>query len=100
MLNQRYDTPEKLSGTDAEVIQWRKLVVTRHYGGRDAPFDYRNPDGLAPDAVLRVALVSGRPQVVVERDEVERRADPRDRRDDMEPAEEQIAPAPPVVAER
>ena len=51
MLNQRYDTPEKLSGTDAEVIQWRRLVVTKHYGGRDAPFEYRNPDGLAPDAV-------------------------------------------------
>jgi phenylpropionate dioxygenase-like ring-hydroxylating dioxygenase large terminal subunit len=51
MLNQRYDTPEKLSGTDAEVIQWRRLVVTRHFGGRRAPFDYRNPDGLAPEAV-------------------------------------------------
>ena len=51
MLNQRYDTPEKLSGTDAEVIQWRRLVVTKQYGGRDAAFDYKNPDGLAPDAV-------------------------------------------------
>src|SRR5207249_3994958 len=37
MLHQRYDTPEKLSATDAEVIQWRRLVVTKHYGGRDAP---------------------------------------------------------------
>jgi hypothetical protein len=51
MINQRYDTPEKLSGTDAEVIQWRKLVVTKHYGGRDAAFEYRNPDDLSPDAV-------------------------------------------------
>ncbi|HYE89358.1 MAG TPA: hypothetical protein VEA38_00005, partial [Terriglobales bacterium] len=51
MLNQRYDTPEKLSGTDAEVIQWRKLVVTRHFGGRDAPFEYKNPNGWAPDEV-------------------------------------------------
>jgi beta-lactamase class D len=51
MINQRYDTPEKLSGTDAEVIQWRKLVVTKHYGGREAPFEYRNPDDLPPDAV-------------------------------------------------
>ena len=51
MLNQRYDTPEKLSGTDAEVIQWRRLVVTKHFGGRDAPFEYQNPDGLDPDAV-------------------------------------------------
>jgi hypothetical protein len=51
MLHQRYDTPEKLSGTDAEVIQWRRLVVTKHFGGRNAPFEYRNPDGLDPDAV-------------------------------------------------
>lgn len=26
MVSQRYDTPEKLSGTDAEIIQWRKLL--------------------------------------------------------------------------
>jgi phenylpropionate dioxygenase-like ring-hydroxylating dioxygenase large terminal subunit len=51
MLDQRYDTPEKLSGTDAEVIQWRRLVVTKHFGGRDAPFEYKNPDGMAPDQV-------------------------------------------------
>jgi len=51
MLNQRYDTPEKLSGTDAEVIAWRRLVVTKHHGGRRAPFEYRNPDGLEPDRV-------------------------------------------------
>jgi len=51
MINQRYDTPEKLSSTDAEVIQWRRLVVTRHFGGRDAPFEYKNPDGLDPHAV-------------------------------------------------
>jgi phenylpropionate dioxygenase-like ring-hydroxylating dioxygenase large terminal subunit len=51
MLHQRYDTPEKLSGTDAEVIQWRRLVVTKHFGGRDAPFEYKNPDGLTPEEV-------------------------------------------------
>ena len=51
MLDQRYDAPEKLSGTDAEVIQWRRLVVTKHFGGRDAPYEYRNPDGIAPDQV-------------------------------------------------
>jgi hypothetical protein len=33
------------------VIQWRRLVVTKHFGGRDAPFEYRNPDDLPPDAV-------------------------------------------------
>ena len=42
MLNLRYDTPEKLSVTDAEVVQWRRLVVTKHYGGRDHPFSYEN----------------------------------------------------------
>lgn len=51
MINQQFDWPEKLSGTDAEIIQWRKLVVTKQFGGRNAPFDFRNPDGLAPDAV-------------------------------------------------
>ena len=51
MLRQRYDTPEKLSATDAEVIQWRRLVVTKHLGGRHARFEYRNPDGLVPEAV-------------------------------------------------
>ena len=49
MRNQRYDWPEKLSGTDAEVVQWRKLVVTKHFGGRNAPFDFRSTDGLSPD---------------------------------------------------
>jgi hypothetical protein len=51
MLNQRYDSPEKLSGTDAEVIAWRRLVVTKQHGGRNAPFEYRNPDGLDPSNV-------------------------------------------------
>src|SRR5258708_36999435 len=51
MLDQRYDTPEKLSGTDAEVIQWPRLVVAKHFGGRRAPPQYRNPDGLPPAPV-------------------------------------------------
>ena len=38
MPNQRWDTPEMLSHTDFGVIQWRRLVVTKHFGGRDAPF--------------------------------------------------------------
>ena len=25
--------------------------MTKHFGGRDAPFEYRNPDDLSPDAV-------------------------------------------------
>jgi phenylpropionate dioxygenase-like ring-hydroxylating dioxygenase large terminal subunit len=44
MLHQSFDSPEKLSGTDAEVVQWRKLVVTKHYGGRDYPFDFKDVD--------------------------------------------------------
>lgn len=43
MENQRYDWPEKLSGTDAEVVQWRRLVVTKHFGGRNAEFDHSLP---------------------------------------------------------
>jgi phenylpropionate dioxygenase-like ring-hydroxylating dioxygenase large terminal subunit len=39
MENQRFDWKEKLSGTDAEVIQWRRLVVTKHFGGRAAKFE-------------------------------------------------------------
>ena len=39
MEHQRFDWKEKLSGTDAEVIQWRRLVVTKHFGGRAAEFE-------------------------------------------------------------
>ena len=35
MLNLDYSTPEKLSVTDAEVVQWRRFVVTKYFGGRD-----------------------------------------------------------------
>jgi hypothetical protein len=34
MVPQRYDTPEKLSGTDAEIIQWRKLLQRVAIEGR------------------------------------------------------------------
>lgn len=44
MLNLDYSTPEKLSVTDAEVVQWRRFVVTKYFGGRDAPFEYKNPE--------------------------------------------------------
>ncbi|HXG23485.1 MAG TPA: aromatic ring-hydroxylating dioxygenase subunit alpha [Chthonomonadales bacterium] len=40
MINQRYDTPEMLSVTDAEIVQWRRLVVTKHLGGRNAKFRF------------------------------------------------------------
>ena len=49
MLNQRYDWPEKLSGTDAEVIQWRKLIVTKHFGGRNARFEAKNMAEVDPN---------------------------------------------------
>ena len=48
MENQRYDWPEKLSGTDAEVVQWRRLVVTKHFGGRSAKFEYRTAEEDSP----------------------------------------------------
>jgi phenylpropionate dioxygenase-like ring-hydroxylating dioxygenase large terminal subunit len=40
MLNQRWDAPEALSVTDTEVMWWRRLVVTKHLGGRDAGFHF------------------------------------------------------------
>jgi phenylpropionate dioxygenase-like ring-hydroxylating dioxygenase large terminal subunit len=60
MLNLRYDTPEKLSVTDAEVIQWRKLVVTKHFGGREYPFEYENKEAGVPvdEEVMAVAVAS------------------------------------------
>jgi hypothetical protein len=36
MPNQRWDTPEMLSPHDVELIHWRRLLVTKHLGGRDA----------------------------------------------------------------
>jgi phenylpropionate dioxygenase-like ring-hydroxylating dioxygenase large terminal subunit len=50
MLNQLFDAPEKLSGTDAEIVQWRKLIVTKHFGGRNHPFEYANPEPLEQTA--------------------------------------------------
>ena len=47
---------------------------------------------LAADALLPVQLALRLPEVVVERDEVERRSDPDDRRGDVEPAEDQVEP--------
>src|SRR5262249_41103494 len=41
---------------------------------------------LSADPALRVLLLGRRPQVVVERDEVERRSDPDDRGDDVQEA--------------
>lgn len=59
MLNLRYDTPEKLSATDAEVIQWRKLVVTKHFGGREHPFAYENAEPGAPAESPAIAIGAG-----------------------------------------
>jgi nitrite reductase/ring-hydroxylating ferredoxin subunit len=41
MVPQRYDTAEKLSGTDAEIIQWRKLLQRVASEGRQALRDLR-----------------------------------------------------------
>ncbi len=55
---------------------------------------------LAADPTLGVVGILRRRKVVVERDEVEGRTDPRHRGDHMQPPEQQVAPAPPVVGER
>ena len=57
------------------------------------------PD-LAADTSCGVRRVGGRLEVIVERNEVERRADPGDPGHDVQPAEDEVAPAPPVVARR
>ena len=44
MAPQRYDTPEKLSGTDAEVIAWRKLLLS----ARGMPARVSDPDDAEP----------------------------------------------------
>ncbi len=59
MRNQVYDAPEKLSGTDAEIIQWRRLVVTKHFGGRDAPFEHHNPGALEPGDIPVERVLAG-----------------------------------------
>ena len=40
MPNQPWDRVETFSPTDQEINLWRKLVITKHYGGRDAPYAY------------------------------------------------------------
>ena len=52
---------------------------------------------LSADAFLTIMLLLGLVQVVVERDEVERGADPDDRRRRVEPAEDEIQPVGGVV---
>jgi phenylpropionate dioxygenase-like ring-hydroxylating dioxygenase large terminal subunit len=57
MVNQRYDTPESLSITDMEVVQWRRLLVTKHFGGRNAKFRFTGKslvgkEGLVDDGVV------------------------------------------------
>jgi hypothetical protein len=54
LKRQRWDMPETLSPTDTEVVQWRRLVVTKHYGGRDAKFRF-NGQSLVGDEGLEVS---------------------------------------------
>ena len=55
MPNQIWDAPEMLSATDSGVLQWRRLAVTKHFGGRDAPFGEERaaerPEGQAPESL-------------------------------------------------
>ena len=47
MPNQRWDTKEMLSSTDFGVVQWRKLVITKHFGGRNAKFGDQKASAVA-----------------------------------------------------
>ena len=49
MAPQRYDTPEKLSGTDAEVIAWRRLLLSAR--GMPARGDLEAIDDLGDESV-------------------------------------------------
>jgi len=59
MAPQRYDTAEKLSGTDAEVIAWRRLLLSARgmpaRGDLGAIDDIRDESvaGLGPNATSR-----------------------------------------------
>jgi len=55
---------------------------------------------LSGDALLAITLLAGLLQVVVERHEVERGADPDDRRGRVEPAEDEIQPVGGVVRQQ
>jgi hypothetical protein len=49
MAPQRYDTSEKLSGTDAEVIAWRRLLLSAR--GMPARGDLEAIDDLGDESV-------------------------------------------------
>ena len=40
MENIDYTAPERLSSTDVEIVFWRRLVVTKDQGGRNAKYDF------------------------------------------------------------
>ena len=55
MPNQRWDTKEMLSPTDFGVVQWRKLVITKHFGGRNAKF---GQDRMPPQTAKELAALA------------------------------------------
>ena len=50
MPNQRWDWHEMFSPTDLGVVQWRKLVVTKRFGGRNAKFGDQKASAAATHA--------------------------------------------------
>ena len=58
MNNQSYNSPEALSITDSEVVQWRRFIVTKHFGGRNAKYEFKNPGNLSPEEIP-MEMVSG-----------------------------------------
>ena len=63
MPNQVWDDPETFSPTDQEINLWRKLVITKHYGGRNAPYSYGKVAGAGP-TVQNVAGPEGTEDVL------------------------------------
>ena len=51
--NQRWDWPEMLSPTDSGVVQYRRLMAVKHFGGRNAGLPQ---DGAARDAAQEAAV--------------------------------------------
>jgi phenylpropionate dioxygenase-like ring-hydroxylating dioxygenase large terminal subunit len=52
MPNQRWDTPEMLSNYDSELFLWRKLLVTKHFGGRNAKIRFTGRSLVGDDGLI------------------------------------------------
>jgi phenylpropionate dioxygenase-like ring-hydroxylating dioxygenase large terminal subunit len=55
MPDQRRDMPEMLSPHDAQILQWRRLVVTKHFGGRDAGMAFTGRSLVGREGLLDIS---------------------------------------------